>query len=552
MNKEDNRNKASFWYLTIILLFLCPFLVKAQNTNTSQDGLTTVQLFEKAKEIRFQNPDEAVSLLQKVHEDFLKEGDTLLAINALLEMPYHYGQKVNYAKSYDGLWLALFLTDAMNDDSEALKASIYNRLGRLYSFYKKEEKAFEYLNTSLAITKALVKKEELDASALVQNYYLICATFRELGKPELGKIYLDSCLLNFDPVKNKLDKAYLQFEKSFILSQEQKPDEAISLLKEIEPWFIKNRPSYLVLVYTYWGDIYSNLEDLSQSETYYRKALETSNRYNSHVDFSVLIHERLANLYTEKGDFEKAFYSQKKAKELDAQFFDSRSTVNQPLLEIKDEFRLEKERQEQLIQKQRVEQLEQEDKISFLQRVILLGALIFTLVIAVVYVMQIRAKHKIEKELIRRNKELEIQKAKELLELKNKELATSALQLVEKDEFLKDLKNKLRGTDGGIKTEEIHKVLKSISNSNQNNWEEFKLRFTSVNEAFYRKVTTKYPNLSQSDQKICALIKLNFSSKEMARLLGISVESVHTTRYRLRKKMGLDRSVNLEDFIANI
>lgn len=179
-----------------------------------------------------------------------------------------------------------------------------------------------------------------------------------------------------------------------------------------------------------------------------------------------------------------------------------------------------------------------------------MGTIVFLVIIGFIYFKTIRSKHNSEKQLIRRSKELEIQKAEELLELKNKELATSALQLVEKDEFLRELKSKLKKNIGNINNPEINQVLKSISHSNNNNWEEFKLRFTAVNERFYKKVTTEYPNLSQADQRICALIKLNFSSKEMAKLLGISVESVHTTRYRLRKKMGLPRSINLEEFIA--
>ncbi|WP_171037098.1 helix-turn-helix transcriptional regulator [Maribacter algarum] len=507
-------------------------------------------IFEQARAIRNESPDKSLYLLESAYRDFLKKGDTTNAIKALLEMPFQYGQKVDYAKSYDGLWLALFLADESKDDVS--KAAIYNRLGRLYSFFKKEGKAFEYLNTSLKIKKNLVGTGELNEARLVQNYYLICATYRELDKPNLGRIYLDSCFLKYDKSHSQIQKAYLDFEKSFILSQEKKNQEAIALLTKIEPWFKENRPSYLVLVYTYWGDIYRSLEDLRLSEIYYAKALDISAKHNSHLDFSILVHERLANLYIEKGDFKKAFYSQEKAKKLDAQFFDSRSSTNQPLLEIKDEFRVEKERQEMLIQKQRLEQLEQQDKISLLQRIILLGALVFLVVIGIIYFRQIRSKYKAEKLLIQRSKELEIQKAKELLELKNKELATSALQLVEKDEFLKEIKNKLKGENGSIKTAEINQILKSISHSNTSNWEEFKLRFTAVNEKFYQKVTKEYPNLSQADQKICALIKLNFSSKEMARLLGISVESVHTTRYRLRKKMKLDRSVNLEDFISSI
>ncbi|MEO9892704.1 hypothetical protein [Aurantibacter sp.] len=537
-------------YVVKIILFVVLYCTVNNTTAQDSNDLNSDELFEKGLELRFQKPDQSIELLEKAHENYLIEGDTLSAIKTLLEMPYQYGQKVDYAKTYDGLWHALFLADDL--DNQAIKASIYTRLGRLYSFYKKEENALEYLNNALKINKELVANNEVDVAVLVQNYYLFCATFRELDKPKLAKKYLDSCFLNYNDSNKLIYKSYLKFEKSFVLTKEEKYQEALEIMNEIEPWFLENRPSYLVLVYTYWGDIYRNQNNLNQSEIYYQKAIEISSRYNSHLDFSILVHERLANLYITKGNYEKAYASQSKAKALDAQFFDSRSPLNRPLLEIKDEFRLEKERQEKLIQQQRLEQLEQEDKISFLQQIILLGALVFTLILAFVYISQIRAKHKVEKALIRRNKELEIQKSKELLELKNKELATSALQLVEKDEFLKDIKSKLKGENGNIQTAEINRVLKSISHSNQNNWDEFKLRFTQVNEDFYKQVTTRYPKLSQADQKICALIKLNFSSKEMARLLGISVESVHTTRYRLRKKMGLDRSVNLEDFIANI
>ncbi|CAN0573186.1 unnamed protein product, partial [Laminaria digitata] len=251
---------------------------------------------------------------------------------------------------------ALFLADESEDNIS--KAAIYNHLGRLYSFYKKEEKAFEYLQTALKINKDLVNKGILQEASLVQNYYLICATYRELNKPEFGRIYLDSCFLKYDKVQSQIDKPYLDFEKSFILAQDNDNDKALATLERIESWFIENRPSYLVLVYTYWGDIYAKQSDLKKSEEFYKKALTISDKYKSHLDFSPLVHEKLTGLYIKRGDYEKAFESQRIAKDLDAQFFDSRSPINQPLLEIKDEFRLEKERQEILIQKQRLEQLE--------------------------------------------------------------------------------------------------------------------------------------------------------------------------------------------------
>jgi tetratricopeptide (TPR) repeat protein len=535
-------------YRPCILAFFFLAQLLVLNGADAQETQPLFGQLEEAMHLRYENPEYAEKLLEEVHETALRQGDTTLAIKALLEMPYVYGQHVDYAKSYDALWLALLLADDIHDQKQ--KATAYGHLGRLYSYYKRKKEAFEYLQTSLDINKDLVNKGLLDKTYLVNNYYLISTTYRELGNPGLGRIYLDSCFMNHKAVQGQIAVQYLQFEKAFNYSQENKYKEALELMKRIEPWFIENRPSYLVLVYTYWGDIFTDISQFEESEKKYQEALQISEKYNSHFDFTPLIFERLADIYLNKGDTNQSLTYLQKAKELDSQFFDSRSERNKSLLEIKDEFRLEQERQEKLIQKQRLAQLEQQDKISLLQRIILLGTLIFLIIIGFGYVKYLRSKHKTEKQMIRRNKELEIQKAEELLELKNKELAASALQLVEKEEFLRELKLKLKSSGENVKSSEIKQVIRSISVNNQNNWEEFKLRFTAVNEKFYNKITNEYPNLTQADQRICALIKLNFSSKEMARLLGISVESVHTTRYRLRKKIGLPRSANLEDFIA--
>lgn len=537
------------FYSFFLILFIC-FLGEAQEPPVfkQQDD----DYLKRARDLRFKDLDSSMYLYEKAHEVLLSVGDTIRAINALLEMPDMYGQQVNYGKSYNGIWRALFLAE--NVDNNHLKASIYNRLGRLYSFFKRKDRAFKYLNNSLNINKELVGKGVLNKAALVENYYLITATYRELGESGIGKTYLDSCFQISKQTTDKRLKVYMQFEKAYILTQENDTDQAIKIYKQIEPWFQENRPSYLVLVYTYWGDVYHKLSRLNESEKYYKKAIKIAETYNSHLDFSSLIHERLANIYIKKGSNKKAFFNLQKSRDLDAHFFDSRSANNRLLLEIKDEYALDKEKHEKLIQKQRVEKLEQKDQILLLQRIILLGAIIFLIAIGFIYFRNIRIKHNVEKKMIAKHRELELKKSEELLELKNKELASSALQLVEKNEFLRNLKSKLKDGNKGVdvNNREIKKILNSISISNNQSWEEFKLRFTAVNEKFYEKLAIDYPKLTQGDQKICALIKLNFTSKDMARLLGISVESVHTTRYRLRKKMELDRSVNLEDFIATL
>ena len=531
-----------------ILAFSFVFLSSAQ----SRDSLVLdlKRFFSPTKALLYKDADAAIATLNDAHKEFLNLGDTLKSIEALIQVADIYGHRADYASSYDAFWKSLSLADQLKNDS--LNVHISMRLGRFYSFYKRENESLQYLQNSLDIQKRRVAKGEALTPELVPNYYAFLSTYRELNRPLLAEKYLDSCMQYYQEFPEQVPMPQLQFEEAVILSQRNKNQKALEIMKKTESWFQEYRPSYLVLVYSYWGDIYRNLGDLQSGGRYYQKALDLSREFKAHIDFTPLIYERIAALYFEKGDYRRAFENQKMAKELDADFFDSRSTKNRTLLEIKDEFRLEKQRQESLIQQQRLAQLEQEEEILLLQRLLLLVAIISLLLIAFVYFFNLRNKHKIEKKLIAKSKELEIQKANDLLRLKNKELATSALQLVEKDEFLKELKNKLRSGGEQLKVSEINKVLQSISISNTNNWEQFRLRFTAVNEEFYGKLTEKYPKLNQSDHKICALIKLNFSSKDMARLLGISVESVHTTRYRLRKKLELSRSENLEDFIANL
>ncbi|NMH85993.1 response regulator transcription factor [Flavivirga algicola] len=538
------------FHLWFLLIILCSNFCFSQEKSKDSFKIIADQAFEKADKIKHQEPRTAIDLFQTSIDNYTKANDTASTIRAILKKAYVFETNAEYPKSYDLLWKALLLGDQLND--VGLLSVIYHRLGRIYSYYKREHKSIEYLIKALQIQKEIEKGGSITKADLVPYYYSIASTYRELNIPKLAQKYLDTCFLYYGESKIVIPRPYLEFEKSNLLYKEGKGKEALKTMEEIYPWFKENQPSYLVHFYKSWGDIYLELSDLSKSEAYYEKALTISKEFKSHIDFTPLIYERLTELYLKENNFQKAYANLKIAKDLDAKFFDSRSLGNQPLLEIKDEYRIVKEEQEKRLQEQYLKQLEQEDKINKLQRVILLGSIVFLLLLGFLFFKHLRAKHKTEKELINKTKEIEIQKARELLELKNKELAASALQLIEKDEFLKDLKSKIRVGADKLKIPELNKLLRSVSVNNNKNWDEFRLRFIEVNKGFYDKIFEKYPNLSQGDQKVCALIKLNFSSKEMARLLGISVESVHTSRHRIRKKMELPRNINLEDYISSL
>lgn len=134
---------------------------------------------------------------------------------------------------------------------------------------------------------------------------------------------------------------------------------------------------------------------------------------------------------------------------------------------------------------------------------------------------------------------------------KSKELAVSTMSLIKKNEFLSSIKQKLKASED---SSQVRSVIKTIDKdiSEEDNWKFFKKAFSNADKDFFKKIKAKHPGLTSNDLKLCAYLRLNLSSKEIAPLLNISVKSVEIKRYRLRKKMDLPREINLVDYILEI
>lgn len=143
-----------------------------------------------------------------------------------------------------------------------------------------------------------------------------------------------------------------------------------------------------------------------------------------------------------------------------------------------------------------------------------------------------------------------------LLESKKRELVSNNLRLVQISELNSSLITEFSGlteytNDKGV--EIIKRALSKFSlNTNENFWHEFDQRFLSVHESFYKKLNDLFPLLTPGEMKLCALLRLNLSSKDIAAITFQNSQSVDMARYRLRKKMALSSTENLVDFIINL
>jgi DNA-binding CsgD family transcriptional regulator len=81
-------------------------------------------------------------------------------------------------------------------------------------------------------------------------------------------------------------------------------------------------------------------------------------------------------------------------------------------------------------------------------------------------------------------------------------------------------------------------------------WEEFEKWFTKIHSGFIESLRSKHSNLSITEIKVCALLRLNMNSKEIASLMNIQPESVSMSRYRIRKKLALPRKQNLNEYLS--
>ena len=124
--------------------------------------------------------------------------------------------------------------------------------------------------------------------------------------------------------------------------------------------------------------------------------------------------------------------------------------------------------------------------------------------------------------------------------------------IAKKNELLLELKEVILKSKDTFETNKVYssiisKIEKSIDHSED--WNSFESHFKELHQDFFEKMLAKFPSLTPKDLKLAAYLKMNLSSKEIAPLMGISLRGVEIHRYRLRKKLQLENSKHLSNFL---
>lgn len=141
---------------------------------------------------------------------------------------------------------------------------------------------------------------------------------------------------------------------------------------------------------------------------------------------------------------------------------------------------------------------------------------------------------------------------------KEKELANSTMLLIKKNNILSKLQTDLRSINSSVGNESaknsINSLIKRIDKEidSEKQWKVFNTHIEQVYDDLFKKLKENYPELTPRELSLCAYLRMNISSKEIATLMNISARGVEISRYRIRKKLHLDRDANLTEFMLNL
>ncbi|MFV0468322.1 MAG: hypothetical protein ACK5MK_05265 [Dysgonomonas sp.] len=524
-----------FYHLLIISLPL--FSVKAQEKPLPETQFNSLSRYlNKASDLKYSNWQESQKYIN--------------AADALSEESKNEEMRAFFYKEAGGIFYDRDIFDI------SLK---YNMKAYAYYIKKDKTKASDIENL-IAIINARLNNKELallhfkniyENNKQDRNNNLAAKALNNIGTIYLDSKKIDSALIFYQKAINEAAKIndttlFITSNNNLARVYTEKKDniKASETFKYTESLLTKIQDPYLhALVYNNMADFYIKTNNAPLAIKYAELAKSFSK-----VKFSFQNKDILENLYKSyllAGDY-------KKSSEYFQLYDDLRDSLN---IEEK-AVNVEREKIE-FEYKNKEQQLELANNKKRLKLVT--TVLILSLLSSVLLFLIIRYKNNLVKE--RLQNDLATSRENELkldLEIKNKELASKSLLEVERSELYHHLINELNEISDLHEIEDVKKELNSIifklsKNKSPNNWDEFSLRFTNIYDSFYENLSKLHPDLNPNEKRLCALIKLNLNSKEIADITKTTVKSVENSRTRLRKKLGLTNlKSDLNQYISGI
>ncbi|WP_144009466.1 tetratricopeptide repeat protein [Pedobacter nyackensis] len=543
MNLKFDRDVKTGTKLKLVLIFIAIFFVQ---TDVNAQSDSTIQ---RLKELlnRSQSVENRLRLTLLLSEELYKptptqaleyanESERLaksLGADSLLNRAY-ISQATAYISMGDyphalQLLLKSIRAAKKNGDSHLL-FSAYEMTGILFYFQNDQKRALQYFFKALEqySIKKPTHNKQIERKAYLLNNMGILYNQKKMYTPSAYYFHealsLAKHLNNHELIANVLNN------QGTLYADQGKTDTALKqYLEAIE---IRKRNDHkwgLTQSYISVGKFYYKLNDYNASETYFKKAIETARQIES-LHYVGVSSFYLFQLYKQKGDYKHALEAIELSKKVNDTLYNEKRTREIGRLET--QFHLDL-KQAELAAKQR------EKNLYFILAAASLG---LSLIVATLLFYLQKSKVR-SAQLEQANLQSEKKNLEKDIELKDKELTTQVLHLVHKNELIHVISEKLLEINHNLDIKSRMAVQNLItdlqSNLQPELFEEFKLRIQHIHEDFYNILNKKFPNLSSTELRLCAFLKLNLTTKEISAITNTSVKSIEIARTRLRKKLNL-------------
>lgn len=430
--------------------------------------------------------------------------------------------------------------------------NIYNTIGNIYRKMKDTEKE------KLAYQKAIQILSKLPVNlALAMAYNNLSEIYINKGAVDLGFNYLEKAKNIYNEINYPLGLCSYYAVKSHYYFYKEPPsyDSVIALSKQSAK-IADEYQDYRQFAdaSNYLGRAYINKKYLVEAENILLRAYEKAQQYYFKNEESNLA-KSLADLYETKADFQKANRYLKLYQQLNDSLYNEEKLKQFTSLDLKYQYeqKLHNDSLKNQLEKTKLKlefeakvgQLELEKKNELYIRWLLFS--IFTITVLIIVILYLNTNRK------RIIKEKELQLANEKIKLKNQEISYHLLSQTRFSHQLEELKEKLSAYTNKFRAkkdrEQFENILYHLSKQKTNPLDEFEEIFKSIYPGFFENLILKYPDLTSRELQICALIRLNFSTKDISTITNLAVNTLETSRYRIRKKLKLQSNEQLYAFL---
>lgn len=531
------------WFMVLFLNMNC-----AINVNSADNVENPLSHTEK---LVLTNPDSAFLLIQQLRKKYSDTGDE----HSLAICYQQLGRILHYQGAYSQALVFYFKADKTfrKEHDQLLLAQNSNNIGQTYSSVMIKEKALLMYQAALKIFN-----EERDNKGIAQTYNLLGQLYQKKDSYDRAFQYQSKALEIYNRLGDSSGIARVYNNIGAIYEHTQRYDEAFNYLNRA---LAINKATHNQLAQI---SIINNIGDVYRKTGKLKNAIETTMQAkklavglkNKRQLLSAC--DDLSQTYKLLGNSDSAYFYSEAASKIYHATFKEESSKQINLLQTL--FEVEQKDSE-------IVQLKSDKNLTLIST----GAVIAICLLLILLVFSILSKQKLKSqdekiileaqknlmEIELQNKLLQENKLHEALDIKSKELTSHTLHIIQKNQLLDDLKSKLNAiikSDKRDQRKEIKQLVNLINmNSNQDkNWNDFRIIFEQVHINFFTDLKKYSDLLTSADLRLLALLKMNLSSADIATMIGISQDSLRTSKYRLRQKLQLTEGETLLGFIQQL